>query len=157
MAAVAVVASIVSAVASSAQQRKQRKAAAAVQAEERRQNALANRQQALERQRQIRQSIAESRVRRAQIESSSFGLGGGSLVGGIGTSITTDTASAIGSANTQMAASSAIAESRDRASLAIQNSQSAFWQNVATGAELFKSASANRGMANFTGIGTGWK
>lgn len=157
MAAVAVVATIVSAVSSAVQQRKQRKAAAAMQAEERRQNALANRQQALERQRQIRQSIAEGRVRRAQIESQAFALGGGSLASGVTSSMTTDTASAIGSANTQMAASSAIAESRDRASLAAQGAQSAFWQNVSGVAEVFKSASANRGMANFSGIGTGWK
>lgn len=113
-------------------QRKQRKALARAQAEEKKQRELANRQQALERQRQIRQTIAQQRVQRAQLLAASYGLGGGnSIAEGGSASIGQDTATAIGSSNTQMAAASGIAASQNRAADIVQGAQSNFFLQAA--------------------------
>lgn len=83
-------------------------AQAAVQ-EQQKQQAISNAQQQVARTRAIRQSIAESRVRRAEIVSRSFAGG----PEGVGQSITGDTASAVGAASTQQAAAFGISRSQD--------------------------------------------
>ena len=89
-------------------------------AEQRRANAINNAQQNLARQRQIRQAIAEQRVRRAQIEATAFSGG----PEGAGQSITGDTGSAIGAANTQAGAAFGISQATDRASSLNRQAQS---------------------------------
>ncbi len=78
--------------------------------EQRKQTALSNAQQEIARSRAIRQSIAQGRVQRATLTARAFESG----LGGAGSSITADTSSAVGAANTQQAAATGIANSRDR-------------------------------------------
>ena len=79
-------------------------------AEQRKQQAISNAQQAVARSRAIRQSIAQSRVARAELESRAFAGG----PEGVGQSITGDTASAVGAAQTQEATQFGISQSQDR-------------------------------------------
>lgn len=100
--------------------RKREQAANASLAEQRRANAINNAQQNLQRQRQIRQSLAEARVRRAQIAARAFEGG----PAGAGQSITGDTGSAIGSALTQQGAAFGISLAQDRAASFNRQAQS---------------------------------
>lgn len=79
-------------------------------AEQRRQQAISNAQQEVARARAIRQSIAQERVQRAQLESAAFASGSE----GVGQSITGDTGTAIGAAQAQQAAAFGISQSQDR-------------------------------------------
>ena len=91
-------------------QRQREQAQGQAVAEQRKQQAISNAQQAVARNRAVRQSIAQSRVARAELESRAFAGG----PEGIGQSITGDTASAVGAAQTQQAAQFGISQSQDR-------------------------------------------
>lgn len=160
MAAVAVVATVFSAVSGFVGQKKQQKAMRQAANEERKQRALANRQQALERQRGIRQSVAQARVMRARAIQSGFAAGGGfgsSGALGAASSMGVDTATAIGASNTQFGAASGIASSQDAQSQFMQGAQGNMFTDFSQLAGVFGNASTNRGLSNFTGIGKGWK
>ena len=130
----AVVGAVGGLAANKAQSRRERAAERSLR-EQRRANAINNAQQNLARQRQIRQSIAEQRVRRAQIEAAAFGGGGPE---GVGQNITGDTGSAIGAAQTQAGAAFGISQATDRASALNRQAQSSnFFDVVAGGAKLF--------------------
>jgi len=94
--------------------------------EQRRQNEIQNRIAATSRVRNIRRSIAEARVRRAQAESAGFQLGvsGGTAVQGASAGITSDLGGVIGAANQQFTGQQAISAS--------QNRVSSFQQSAAT-------------------------
>jgi len=111
MASGALILSLVSAVASNRQQVKAGR-------EQRRQNQIQNRIAATKRVRNIRRTIAEARVRRAQTEAAGFqfGVAGGSAVQGAVAGITGDVGGAIGAANQQFTGQQAIAESQNRIS-----------------------------------------
>lgn len=100
--------------------RKREQAANRSLAEQRRANAINNAQQNLQRQRQVRQALAEQRVRRAQLISQAFSGG----PEGIGGNITGDTGSAIGAANTQGGAAFGISQAQDRAASFNRQAQS---------------------------------
>jgi len=123
-------------VATQAQEKRERAQQQALD-EQRKQVAINNAQQEIARARAIRQSIAEARVRRAQIESNAFG--GGPV--GAGQAITGDTGTAIGAAQTQAGAATAIAGS--------QNRQATF-QNQANSLNQFDTFAA---FANLVGTG----
>lgn len=133
---VAAAVSIFSAVAGFAgqqqQKRKMKQAASRAQAEERKQRAIANRQAALERQRSIRQSIAQARVTRAQLLSQGWGTGS-SMVAGATSAVGADLGGAIGASTTQFGAQTAIAGSQNIQSGAMQDFQSAQGGNFLTG------------------------
>lgn len=151
-AGVAIFSAIFGAASTIKSQRDQRKYARQAQAEERKQRALANRQQALERRRSIRQSIAQSRVLQAQAASFGFaGSGGGqtSFASGMGSASAIDTGLAIGASNTQFATASAIAESQNRQSAAMQAFEDAktnWMGGVAQFAGAFANADTLRGL-----------
>lgn len=160
MGVVAAVAAVVSAVSGFIGQKKQQKEMRKAANEEKKQRSLANRQQAIERQRGIRQSVAQARVMRAQAIQAGWAQGGGfssSAPMGIATSMGMDTASAIGSSNTQFGAASGIALSQDRQSQFMQNAQGNFFTDLSQLSGVFSNASTNRGMSNFSGIGRGMK
>lgn len=90
--------------------RKREQAQQQVVEEQQRQRAISNAQQSLARARAVRQSIAQSRVARAEFESRAFASG----AAGAGQAITADTGSAIGAAATQEAAAFGISRSQDR-------------------------------------------
>ena len=115
----AVVGAVGAFAAGEAQERRERAANRSL-AEQRRANAINNAQQDIARQRQIRQSIAESRVRRAQIISAGFSGG----PEGAGQSITGDAGSAIGAARTQQGAAFGISLASDRAASFNRQAQS---------------------------------
>lgn len=92
-----------------AARRREQAAQQAVQ-EQQKQQAISNAQQSVARARAIRQSIAQGRVARAEIESRAF-QGGPE---GVGQSITGDVGTALGAASTQEAAAFGISRSQDR-------------------------------------------
>lgn len=107
----ALIASGVGSIAGGIAEGKREDAAKQAVAEQRKATAINNAQQAIQRQRQIRQTIAEARVRRALIQSRGFEGG----PAGAGDSIYGDAATAIGAANTQQAAAFGISAARNRA------------------------------------------
>ncbi|MFG1501654.1 hypothetical protein ABMA70_15705 [Halobacteriovorax sp. XZX-3] len=116
-----------------AEQKREDAAKQAVQ-EQRKAVAINNAQQAIQRQRQIRQTIAEARVRRALIQSRGFEGG----PAGAGDSIYGDAASAIGAANTQQAAAFGISAARNRAAMfGLEARSSNGWDAFAGAANLF--------------------
>ncbi len=112
--------SAVSAVGSAIQQRK-------ISREQRKQNKIQNRIAAVQRRRSIRRSIAESRIRTAEIQSAGFQLGvaGGTAVQGAAQGIQGDIASTIGAANLQFVGQEIAARSADRIS-GLQQSAATF-------------------------------
>lgn len=86
--------------------------------EQRRQNEIQNRIAATKRVRNIRRSIAQARIRRAQVESSGFQLGvsGSTAVSGAVAGITSDVGGVIGAANQQFTGQQAIVASQNRVS-----------------------------------------
>ena len=100
-------------------QRQQAKAAEQAAGEQRKQNAISNAQQAIARNRNIRQVIAQQRVLQAEQQAAGFSSGFAGAVSAIGA----DTASAIGASQTQQAAAFGIAQSQDRFSDAMRRAQ----------------------------------
>jgi hypothetical protein len=86
--------------------------------EQRKQNEIQNRIAATRRVRNIRRSIAQSRIQRGQTEAAGFqfGVSGGTAVQGAVSGITGDLGSAIGAANQQFTGQQAIAASQNRIS-----------------------------------------
>jgi hypothetical protein len=138
------------------QQKEMREAASRAQNEERKQRAIANRQAALERQRSIRQAIAQSRVTRAQVINQTFGVGG-SAAEGAGSAIMTDAGTAIGASQTQFAAQSGIAASQNRQSQAMQDFQNAqgdnFWTTASQIGGMVSSVAGIKGGGSMFGVG----
>lgn len=132
VAAVSIFSAVTGFVGQQKQRREMRQAASRAQAEERKQRAIANRQAALERQRMIRQSIAQARVTRAQLLQQGWGTGS-SVVAGATSAVGSDLGTAIGNSNTQFASQSAIAASQNVQSQALQDFQSAQGGNIFTG------------------------
>jgi hypothetical protein len=160
MAAVAVVATVFSAVSGFVGQKKQQKAMRQAANEERKQRDIANRQQALERQRSIRQSIAQARVMRARAIQAGYASGGGfesSGAAGAASAMSVDMATAIGSSNTQFGAATGIAASQNQQSAFMQQAQGNTFTDLSQLAGVFGNASTNRGLSNFSGIGKGGK
>ena len=95
--------------------------------EQRRQNEIQNRIAATKRVRNIRRTIAEARIRRAQVEAGGFqfGVAGGTAVQGAVSGITGDVGGAIGAANQQFTGQQAIAASQNRVS-SLQQSGATF-------------------------------
>ena len=132
VAAVSIFSAVTGFVGQQKQRREMRQAASRAQAEERKQRAIANRQAALERQRMIRQSIAQARVTRAQLLQQGWGTGS-SMVAGATSAVGSDLGTAIGNSNTQFASQSAIAASQNIQSSALQDFQQAQGGNIFTG------------------------
>ena len=86
--------------------------------EQREQNEIRNRIAATARMRNVRRAIAESRVRRAQVQASGFELGvsGGTAVSGAEFGITGDLASSIAQSQQQFTGQQVIAQSQNRVS-----------------------------------------
>ncbi len=86
--------------------------------EQRRQNEIQNRIAATKRVRNIRRSIAQARIARAQVESAGFQLGvsGSTAVQGAVAGITSDVGGVIGAANQQFTGQQAIVASQNRVS-----------------------------------------
>lgn len=95
--------------------------------EQRRQIEIQNRIEATKRVRNIKQAIAEARIRRAEVEAAGFQLGvsGGTAAQGAAAGVTGDLASTIGAANLQFTGQQAIAASQNRVS-SFQQSASTF-------------------------------
>lgn len=87
----------------------------------RRARAINNAQQALDRNRQVRQAIAQQRVLQAQIIQRAQGGGGPQ---GVGQSLTGDLATSIGAANTQEGAAWGISQAQDSYSRNMMTAQS---------------------------------
>lgn len=145
MATAALIVAIGGTIASLALQRKAGK-------EQRRQVQIQNRIAATKRVRNIRQTIAEARVRRAQAESAGFqfGVSGGSAVQGAVAGITGDVGGAIGAANQQFTGQEAIAESQNRIS-SLQQSASTFG-SIASLAGMFTGGAGSAGGQNRAAI-----
>lgn len=156
MGAVAGVVSIVSAVAGLIGQKKQKAQAKRAAKEERKQRDLANRQQAIERQRNIRRAVAQQRVLRAQVMNANLsqGMSNSSALGQM-SAISGDLASSIGSSNTQFATASGIAASQNRQAGYLQAAQGNFFTDIAQFGQVFTNPSTNRAFGNFLGIGAG--
>lgn len=107
-------------------QRQQAKASAQAQGEQRKQAAINNAQQAIQRNRQIRQVIAQQRVAQAEQLQAGFASG---YAGGV-SSIGADTGSSIGAALTQEGAARGIAASQDRQSGFMQKAQTNGWSQA---------------------------
>jgi len=120
MAVAAGVITAIAAVAGAVQQRKISKA-------QKKQNKIQNRVAAIARRRNIRKSIAERRIRTAELQSVGFqlGVGGGTAVQGSVAGVTSDTAGAIGASNLQFTGQQAVADLADRIS-GFQSTQAAF-------------------------------
>lgn len=140
MATAALIAAVGGTIASLTLQRKAGK-------EQRRQVQIQNRIAATKRVRNIRQTIAEARVRRAQAESAGFqfGVSGGTAVQGAVAGITGDVGSVIGAANQQFTGQEAIAESQNRIS-SLQQSASTFG-SIASLASMFTGAGGEQNIA----------
>lgn len=95
--------------------------------EQRRQNKVANRIAGNKRMRDIRRAIAQSRIRRAEIESQGFqfGVSGGSAVSGATGGLQSDLGSNIGASNQQFTGQQAITSISDRIS-GLQSSAATF-------------------------------
>ncbi len=115
MATALAVVSVISAVAGAKEQRKQSRA-------QKKQNKLTNKIAAVKRNRDVRRSIAASRIQVAQQQAAGFQLGvsGGSAVQGGTAGVLSDTASGIGFSNLQNTGQGFIAQQSD----IISNSQS---------------------------------
>lgn len=100
-------------------QRQQAQAAKEAAGEQRKQNAINNAQQAIARNREIRQVIAGARVAQAEQQAAGHGSGFGGAVSAIGM----DVATSLGAAQTQQAAAYGIAQSQDSFSAAMQRAQ----------------------------------
>ena len=113
----------------------------------RRQVQIQNRIAATKRVRNIRQTIAEARVRRAQAESAGFqfGVSGGTAVQGAVAGITGDVGGEIGAANQQFTGQQAIAESQNRVS-SLQQQASTFG-SIASLAGMFTGAGGEQNIA----------
>jgi len=137
---------------------KREKAAKKALAEQKKQTAISNAQQEIQRGRAIRQSIADARVRQAQIEAAAFAGG----PAGVGQAILGDTGGAIGASNTQAGAANAIGLSQNRQASFINESRSSnSFDTIAGVANLVGGvAGANKqgafsGIGNFFGGGSG--
>ncbi len=120
MATALAVVSVIGAVAGAVQQRKISKA-------QRRQNKLTNKVAAIARQRNVKRSIAASRIQVAEQQAAGFQLGvaGGTAVQGAVAGVRGDTATAIGASNLQFTSQTFLAGFQDDISRA-QQSQAAF-------------------------------
>ena len=120
MATALAVVSIIGAVAGVVQQKK-------ISKEQKKQNKLNNKVAAIERTRNVKRSIAASRIQVATQQAAGFQLGvsGGTAVQGAGAGVLSDTASTIGQSNLQSVGQGFIAASQDRVSTA-QTNQAAF-------------------------------
>lgn len=123
--------------------------------EQRKQNAIQNAQQAIERNRAVRQSIAQTRVVQAQQLQAGFQsgtTGAASAAGG-------DLATAIGAAQTQQAAAYGIMQSQNRQSAALARARSpglfgtlAQTSNVlGQGVDLYQQGAFDNGFTNIFG------
>lgn len=90
---------------------------------QRKQNEIQNRVQAIQRRRNVRRSIAERRIRTAEITSAGFQLGvaGGTAQLGAQAGLASDTASTIGASNLQFTGQQAVASLSDTISGLQQN------------------------------------
>lgn len=111
-AVVAAVAGVIGAGAAVVNTIQQRKSAKRAAAEQRKQRDIQNRQQSIERQRQIRQAIAAQRVQVAR--QAQGGILGSSATSGQISAFGADLAGSMGAANTQMAAQYGISQSQNR-------------------------------------------
>ena len=86
--------------------------------EQRKQNEIQNRIAATKRVRNIRRSIAQSRIQRGQVEAAGFqfGVSGGTAVQGAVGGLTSDLGGAIGAANQQFTGQQALVASQNRIS-----------------------------------------
>lgn len=145
MATAAAVVGAVAAVASLLQQRKAGK-------EQVRQTQIRNRVADAQRKRNIRRAIAQARIRRAEVESTSVTLGvaGGSAAQGAAQGITGDLASVLGAANLQFAGQTAVAASANRVS-ALQQSAATFG-SISSIAGLFTGVGGEQNVAAVTSL-----
>ena len=145
MATAAAVVGAVAAVASLLQQRKAGK-------EQVRQTQIRNRVADAQRKRNIRRAIAQARIRRAEVESTSVTLGvaGGSAAQGAAQGITGDLASVLGAANLQFSGQTAVAASANRVS-ALQQSAATFG-SISSIAGLFTSVGGEQNVAAVTSL-----
>lgn len=145
----ALIASGVGSIASGVAEDKREKQAKQAVEEQRKAVAINNAQQSIERQRQIRQTLAEARVRRAIIQSRGFEGG----PAGAGDSIYGDAGSAIGAANTQEAAAFGISQAQNRASQYALNARSSnSWDAIAGGANLVGGIYSGYKAGSFEGL-----
>jgi len=138
MATALAVISVISAVAGAKEQRKQSRA-------QKKQNKLTNKLAAVKRQRDVRRSIAASRIQVGQQQSAGFQLGvsGGTAVLGGTAGVLSDTASGVGASNLQSVGQGFIAQQSDIISSS-QGRQATFGavSNVAGGLALNDKATA---------------
>ena len=119
----AIAAGVITAIAAVGSFVKQRK----ISKEQRKQNKIQNRIAAITRRRNIRRTIAQSRIRNAELQSVGFqlGVGGGTAVAGAVAGTTSDTAGTIGQSNLQFTGQQAISSISDRIS-SLQSGAAAF-------------------------------
>lgn len=147
MATALLVISAIGAVAGAVQQRKIGKA-------QRRQNKLTNKIAAITRTRNIKRSIAASRIQVAQQQALGFQLGvsGSTAVQGAGFGVLSDTASSIGQSNLQFAGQQFSAGFADDISRA-QGRQATFGAITSIAGGLASNEQAVVGLENFLGAG----
>lgn len=143
------IAGAVAGFASGAAAERREEAAKRANREQKRALAINNAQQQIQRQRAIRQALAEARVRRALLVSRGF-EGGPS---GIGQSVTADTGSAIGAALTQQGASFGISQAQGRASqFALEARSTNVFDTISGAAGLFGQVAAANKVGAFEGL-----
>lgn len=160
---VGAIASVIAAgasVVSGIQQRKEAKKAAKAQ---KKAQDISNRQAALQRQREIRQSIAQARVRRAQALAAEGGMMSSTTAGQVSAQ-TTNIGGAIGASNQATAAAFGISQAQDDYSRHMMKAQHNVWGDVATISGAVASAAGSYGAAGgtwgsfkgmFSGLGGG--
>ena len=136
---------VISAIGSAVAQRKASKA-------QRKQNEIQNRIAATRRARDIRRSIAQRRIRTADIQAAGFQLGvaGGTAQVGAQAGVVSDTAGAIGAANQQFTGQQAISSLSDRIS-SLQSTAQTF-QSVGAIAGQFSGAQGAQNTAAITDL-----
>lgn len=136
---------------------KEREGALATQKE---QQALQQRQAAIERQRSIRQAIAQRRVLQAQGVSAMGAMGDSSTVAGANSAIGTDQATAIGAANTGLAASVQMSNLQTMYNTQVGNMQ--YYANKPVGSNVWSDMGSlfgsfgNKQTVSNVGAGLGW-
>jgi hypothetical protein len=146
MATALAVISVIGAVGGFVQQRKISKA-------QKKQNKLTNKVAAISRRRNVKRSIAASRIQIAQQQSMGFSLGvaGGTAVQGATSGVASDTASGIGQSNLQFASQGFLSGFSNDISQAQQN-QAGFGAISSIAGGLAGNAKAVAGLEDFFGI-----
>ena len=145
MTEIALVVTLLATAASVNESRKARK-------EQKRQGEIRTRIAANKRVRDIKRTIAKSRVDRAAAEAAGFqfGVSGGSAVSGATAGIGSDTATSIGAANQQFTGQQAIQASQDR--VAGFSSKASIFGSVASISGLFTGPQGQQNIDSITGI-----